>query len=58
MLVSIPTGWICGKVVILGGTGVLAAETYVTAAVVALVMAAVGIVYYMLTYLIAKRTVI
>ncbi len=43
---------------ILGGTGVLAAETYVTAAVVALVMAAVGIVYYMLTYLIAKRTVI
>ncbi len=58
VLVSIPTGWICGKVVILGGTGVLAAETYVTAAVVALVMAAVGIVYYMLTYLIAKRTVI
>ena len=58
VLVSIPTGWICGKVVILGGTGVLAAETYVTAAVVALVMAAVGSVYYMLTYLIAMSTVI
>lgn len=58
ILLSIPTGWICGRIMKLTGFAAQQTEVYLIAAVIALVMILIYVLYFTATYQIAKRTVI
>lgn len=58
MLLSIPTGWICGRIMKLTGFAAQQTEVYLIAAVIALVMMLIYVLYFTATYQIAKRAVI
>ncbi len=58
VLLSIPTGVICGRIMTPGGSPGLAGEVYFNAAAIALILSAIYALYFMATYLIARRSVI
>ena len=58
VLLSIPTGVICGRIMTLGGSPGLAGEVYFNAAAIALILSAIYALYFTATYLIARRSVI
>ncbi|MGI6013833.1 MAG: FtsX-like permease family protein [Oscillospiraceae bacterium] len=58
VLLSIPTGIICGKIMELGGFGGTGGTVCLTAGVIALVMVAIYLLYFTATYLIAKRAIV
>lgn len=58
MLLSIPAGWICGKIMELTGFAAQQTEVHLVAAVIALVMILIYVLYFTATYQIAKRTAI
>lgn len=55
---SIPTGWICGRIMRLTGFAALQTEVYLIAAVIALVLALIYALYFTAAYQIAKRSVV
>lgn len=58
VLLSIPTGVICGRIMTPGGSPGLAGEVYFNAVAIALILSAIYALYFTATYLIARRSVI
>ncbi len=58
MLLSVPTGFICARMMKLGGYAVAASEIAAVTGGIALVVGAVYVLYFSATYLIAKRSVV
>lgn len=57
VLMSIPAGYTCGRIMGITGHGESSAEVYITAAAIALVIIAIYLLYLLATYLIAKRNI-
>lgn len=57
-LLSIPTGWICGRMMLLAGFEEQLGEVYGNTFVIVLVLAVLYLLYFTATYLIARRNVI
>ncbi len=55
---SIPIGWICGKIMKLTGFAAQQSEVYLIAALIAMVMILIYVLYFTATYHIAKKAVI
>ena len=58
MLLSVPTAVICGKMMELAGFAQQRLEIYISCALIALVMIAIYILYFLATYIISKNNVI
>ena len=58
MLLSIPTTFICGQIMKFGGFSELIGQSYSNSVVISLTLIAIYTLYFMATYLIAKRNII
>ena len=58
MLAGIPSAVVCERIMVLGGAQALSGQVYVIAGSVAFVMVCIYTLYYIMTYLIAKRSVL
>lgn len=58
LMLSIPTGWICGRIMELTGFAADRSEVYLIATMIAIVMVLLYVLYFSATYGIARRTVI
>lgn len=58
MLLSIPTAIICAQIMKFGGFAAQQQEVYLTAGIIALVLAVIYVLYFTAAYLIAKRNIL
>lgn len=58
VLLSIPAAIVCGMIMKLGGYSTLVPLTYITAAMIAVVLIAIQFIYFIATYSVQKRNVI